>query len=134
MKKMVFWFLCGAVIYPSVEVLWRGHSHWSMALAGGVCAVLLLYLNGLWGDLARPLRALLGAGLICMVEFLFGVVFNLFLRMAVWDYSALPYNLLGQISLRYFLLWCGLSYLLTWVFDRVWDGEDIREKIFRAVV
>lgn len=132
--KTVFWFFCGAILYPSVEILWRGYSHYSMALAGGLCAVLLFYLNGLWGNLARPVRALLGAGVICLVEFLFGVVFNLFLLQAVWDYSALPFNLLGQISLRYFLVWCGFSYVLTWVFDRVWGADDIRRKIFDAAV
>ena len=69
-----------------------------------------------------------------LVEFLFGVVFNLFLGMAVWDYSHLTYHLLGQVSLRYFFLWSGLSFGLTYLFDRVWAGDSIREKIFRAVV
>ena len=130
--RVIFWFSCGAILYPSLEVLWRGHSHYSMALCGGLCAVLLLYLNGLWPVLARPVRALLGACLICLVEFLFGVVFNLFFSMAVWDYSALRYNLMGQICLRYFLLWLGFSWLLTWLFDRVWGEESIGAKIFAA--
>ena len=132
--RMGFWFLCGAILYPAVEVIWRGYTHWSMSLAGGACALLLLYLNGLFSGLARPFRALLGGIVICLVEFLFGVVFNLFLGMAVWDYSDLTYHLLGQVSLRYFFLWSGLSFGLTYLFDRVWAGDSIREKIFRAAV
>ena len=59
----------------------------------------------------RPLwrRALLGAGLITGVEFLSGCVLNLWLRWAVWDYSRLPGNLLGQICLPYSLMWCLLA-------------------------
>ena len=132
--KTVVWFLCGAVIYPVIELLWRGHSHWSLALAGGACTVLLLFLNGLFPALARPVRALIGGGLICTVEFLFGAVFNLLLGLAIWDYSGLSFHIMGQVSLRYFLLWCGFSYLLTFLFDRVWEATDIREEIFRAAV
>ena len=133
-KRILFWFACGAALYPALELLWRGYTHWSMALAGGVCAVLLCYLNGLFFYLARPVRALLGGGLVCLVEFICGVVFNIFLGLAVWDYSHLAYHLLGQISLRYFLLWSGLAYLLTFLFDRVWARESIRKKIFDAAV
>ena len=59
----------------------------------------------------RPLwqRALLGAGLITGVEFLSGCVLNLWLRWAVWDYSRLPGNLLGQICLPFTLLWFPVS-------------------------
>ena len=34
-------FLTGAVIYYSIEMLWRGRSHWSMAVAGGICFYLI---------------------------------------------------------------------------------------------
>lgn len=133
-KKAMVWFLCGVLFYPLIELLWRGHTHWSMALAGGACTVLLLFWNGLFFSLPRLLRALVGGALICTVEFLLGVVLNVFLGWAVWDYSGLSFHIMGQVSLRYFLLWCGVSYLLTFLFDRVWAVDDIREKIFRAAV
>ena len=59
----------------------------------------------------RPLwqRALLGAGLITGVEFLSGCVLNLWLRWAVWDYSRLPGNLLGQVCPLFCFLWFLLS-------------------------
>ena len=36
----------GSVGYSAIEVLWRGFTHWTMALAGGV-GFLLLYLADL---------------------------------------------------------------------------------------
>lgn len=95
-------FTAGFTGYPLLELLWRGRTHWSMALAGGV-AGLLLY----------PLCTKKGARLICCktavvitaVELVFGCVFNLFLRQNVWDYSKKPLNFLGQICLPYSCLW-----------------------------
>lgn len=116
-KRAAVWFFAGAGAYPVIEVIWRGHSHWSMALAGGACTVLLLYFNRLFYGAPRLLRALACGFLICLVEFIFGIIFNIFFGLAVWDYSALPYHLMGQVCLRYFLLWCGLSFLLTFLFD-----------------
>ena len=37
-------FLLGALGYGAVETLWRGGTHWTMLLTGGVC-FLLIYLN-----------------------------------------------------------------------------------------
>lgn len=94
----------GAVIYPLLELAWRGHSHWSMSLAGGLCLPLLWRLQQ---GKKRCLRhkCLLGAGLITAVEFLFGCVFNRGLHWHIWDYSHLPLNILGQICLPFTALW-----------------------------
>ena len=35
-RKNSLLFLAGSGLYPLLEVLWRGYSHASMALAGGV--------------------------------------------------------------------------------------------------
>ena len=95
-------FTLGFAGYPLLELLWRGRTHWSMALAGGV-AGLLLY----------PLCIKRGARFICCktaavitgVELVFGCVFNLLLKQNVWDYSKKPLNFLGQICLPYTCLW-----------------------------
>ena len=34
-------FLTGSCLYPALEMAWRGRTHSSMALAGGVCMVLI---------------------------------------------------------------------------------------------
>ena len=112
-------FAFGAVLYPSLEVLWRGYSHYSMALAGGVACLLLYYLSALYPAASRILRAVIGGALILVVEFTVGVIFNLFLGMNVWDYTGKPFALLGQVCPSYALLWCALGYLFAFLFDRM---------------
>ena len=102
-------FLLGALGYPFVEILWRGYTHPTMALAGGISAVLLFRINRSFSRGALALRLLASGAAITLVELIFGVIFNLGLKMEVWDYSDVPFDLLGQICLPYFGLWCLLS-------------------------
>ena len=39
-KKYALLFLIGAVGYASIEIIWRGRTHWSMIIAGGLCFIL----------------------------------------------------------------------------------------------
>lgn len=100
-------FLLGAVGYPIIELAWRGRTHWTMSLAGGVSMVLLLYIS----RTALPLPAmwLAGALAITAVEFSIGCVVNLGLHWEIWDYSGLPMNLLGQVCLPFTAVWFVLS-------------------------
>ena len=100
-------FIFGAIGYPILELLWRGRTHWSMALAGGISMVLLLLISRL--PLSRPILWLCGALAITTVEFAIGCIVNRWLHLEVWDYSDLPLNLLGQISLPFSLIWFALS-------------------------
>ena len=102
-------FLSGGALYVVLELFWRGHSHVSMALAGGTCLVLLYGVFTYFPALPLFVRALMGAAVITAVEYVTGAVVNVRLRLHVWDYSALPYNCYGQICLRYSLLWLLLS-------------------------
>ena len=87
----------------ALELLWRGWSHGSMFLAGGVCFLLLGHLNQLQPRLPLPLRALAGAGIITMIEYAAGLVVNR--NYAVWDYRDQPLNYHGQICIGFCLLW-----------------------------
>ncbi len=100
-------FLLGAVGYPLIELCWRGRTHWTMSLAGGVSIVLLLYISR--STLSLPLMWISGALAITAVEFAIGCVVNLRLGWEVWDYSKLPLNLLGQICLPFTAVWLILS-------------------------
>ena len=99
-------FLLGGGTYVALEWLWRGLSHPSMFLLGGLCFRLL-------GALRRHLPPvwvpLFGAIAVTALEFLTGLVVNCWLGWAVWDYSTQPGNLLGQICPLYTLLWIPLS-------------------------
>ncbi len=115
----------GGVGYYALEVLWRGWSHVSMALTGAVC--FLLYYR-LCAVSRRPLliRALMGAGIITAAELCAGLIVNLWLGLGVWDYSSLPLNLWGQISLPYSLLWFSLCLPMSYV------CRTLRKHVFGA--
>ena len=109
-KKYEFLFFVGATIYVIIEKLYRGYSHWTMFLLGGICFIALGLINELipW-DMPLLLQMLIGGMIITVLEFITGCVVNLWLGWNVWDYSELPCNLLGQISLFSSIGWVGLS-------------------------
>lgn len=104
-------FLIGGRVYTWIELLWRGRTHWTMFVLGGVCFVIMGLLNEYkipwhW-CLVR--QSVVSAAIITLFEFFTGCVINLWFGWNVWDYSELPFNLCGQISLYFFLLWIPLS-------------------------
>lgn len=124
----LLFFLCGTALYPSLEILYRGYTHPAMALAGGVSALLLYGLHHLYAALPLLVRAVIGGGIVTVVEFIFGVIFNLFWGLAIWDYSELPLQLMGQICFSYFLLWCVLSLavgLAVHRLDKEWEEISV---------
>ncbi len=104
-RRALLFFVIGGAGYVTLELLWRGRSHISMFLAGGVCFLLLGRLAGKKGRLWQ--KALPGALIITAVELLAGVLFNR--SYSVWDYRAMPGNLFGQICLPFTLLWIPVS-------------------------
>ena len=102
-------FLLGGGSYVALELLWRGRSHVSMFLAGGLCFLLLGKLGKLRARLPLWLRCLLGAGIVTVVELGVGLLANR--DYSVWDYRQMPYNFRGQICLVYSLLWIPVSLL-----------------------
>ncbi|MCD8117235.1 MAG: putative ABC transporter permease [Oscillospiraceae bacterium] len=98
----------GGAVYGVIEILWRGHTHWSMVLTGGVCFA-FIYLVAAQPGLPRPLQYALCALLVTAVEFVSGGLFNRLLGWNVWDYSHMRLNLYSQICLRYSLYWLILS-------------------------
>lgn len=101
-------FLLGGFGYVGLELLWRGRSHYSMFLAGGICFLLLGRLNRVSPRLPMPLRCIAGALVITTVELAAGLLFNR--QYQVWDYRDAPYNFMGQICLPFSLLWIPVSF------------------------
>ena len=104
-------FYIGGLGYCGLELLWRGRTHPSMFLLGGLCFLLLGALGARTQDIPLPLLALAGSALITALELVTGLLCNLMLGLQVWDYSGLPCNFLGQICLPFSLLWVPLSAL-----------------------
>lgn len=108
-------FIIGALGYGLLEFLWRGRTHWSMLLAGGIC--FSVYYKLCEDEKNMPLfkKCALGALIITCVELVFGTVVNVFLNWNVWDYSSLPLNFYGQICFPFFVLWFFLCMPLTFL-------------------
>ena len=127
MRRASALFLAGGALYFLFEMIWRGYSHWTMFILGGLCFVLVGGLNNFlpW-EMPLLLQMLLGGLIITVGELLVGIVVNLWLGWQVWDYSALPGNLWGQICPQYSLLWVLLSGPIILLDDLLrwrWYGE-----------
>jgi uncharacterized membrane protein len=128
LNKYLLLFNAGGLSYVITELLWRGWTHWTMFILGGICFICLGLINEIlpW---SMPLwqQVLIGACIITALEFITGCIVNLRLGWHVWNYSAMPGNVLGQICPQYFLLWLPASligivlddYLRHW-----WFGEE----------
>ena len=120
-------FFIGGRLYTWFELLWRGYTHWTMFILGGLCFVILGLLNEYrysW-NMALLKQALIGAVVITGFEFVSGCIVNLWLKWNVWDYSNLPFNIFGQVCLPFCIAWFFISllaividdYLRYWLFN-----------------
>ena len=100
-------YLIGAGLYAGIELLWRGWTHWSMLLCGGLCFT-LMYVTAATA-LPFAIKCLLSAFAISSVEFLTGCLVNMILKWDVWDYSGYAGNILGQVCPLYSLYWLLLT-------------------------
>lgn len=110
-------FYTGGGVYLILELLYRGRSHGSMFLAGGTCFLLIGHLNRVEPKLPLPLRALVGAGIVTMVELGVGLLVNR--TYGVWDYRGQPGNFLGQICPLFSALWIPLSLAAAILFQQM---------------
>jgi uncharacterized membrane protein len=109
LKEYIIVYIIGAIAYPIVEIFARGFTHWTMSVAGGICFVLVYVINLKYGNYKLWIRCLLSALSITAVEFIFGIIVNYFLKWSVWDYSKIPFNVMGQICPLFTFYWLLLS-------------------------
>ena len=108
-KKYGLLFIIGAVGYAAIEIIWRGRTHWSMMIAGGLCFILFSMVAEMLNGKSLLVKAAVCAVGVTAIEFIFGVVFNIWLKMSVWDYSNVPFNVMGQICPMFSILWAGVA-------------------------
>ena len=111
-KKYAILALIGGIIYGALEILFRGHTHWTMVILGGVCFVAIGLINEVipW-EMPLAVQMLIGSIIITTLEFCCGCIVNLWLGWQVWDYSKLWGNFLGQICPLYSVIWFFVSAL-----------------------
>jgi uncharacterized membrane protein len=94
-----------------------------MFALGGACFLLIGKLGRVKPTLPVPIRAVVSAGIVTMLELGCGMLVNR--EYGVWDYRDAPLNFCGQICLPYSLLWIPVSLAAIWLYDRL-DGEVLR--------
>ncbi|WP_270496903.1 putative ABC transporter permease [Eisenbergiella porci] len=133
-RPLVLWGI-GGLLYVLCELVFRGRSHWTMFIVGGLCFWLIGLINEVipW-EMPIWQQCIIGSVIITAVEFAAGCIINIGLGWQVWDYSGLPFNILGQVCLPFTVLWAVLSaagivlddYLRFWLF-----GEEAPHYYFR---
>lgn len=129
-SKHICLFIIGGLIYITIEAVWRkimgsSPTHWTMFVLGGIAFLLIGEINEhLPWDMPLWLQSLIGTAIVLVLEFIFGCVLNLWLGLHIWDYSNMPFNILGQICLPFAIAWYFLTafaivaddYLRYWLF------------------
>lgn len=99
-------FVFGGLFYYFIEILWRGHSHYSMMILGGLCYVIIGLINEVFPyDLEFEVQVIIGDIIVTILEFIAGLILNVWLGLGIWDYSNVPFNIMGQICIPYMFLW-----------------------------
>ena len=128
-KNLIKYFVLeniGGIVYVIIELLYRGHSHWTMYLVAAISFILIGLINEFisW-DMKIWKQMLIGSAIVTAMDFISGYIINIKLGWNVWDYSTLPFNVLGQICLPFSIIWFFISliaivaddYLRYWLFD-----------------
>lgn len=110
--KSIILFIIFGFIYCGIEILYRGYTHISMFVVGGLCCLFIGYINEITPKMPMYLQCLLSSIIILTLEFISGCYLNLYLKLNIWDYSNLPYNLCGQVCLFFGIAWFFLSYFV----------------------
>jgi len=109
LKNLSKVYFIGLAGYMLLEILWRGHTHWTMGITGGICFLAVFLLCNLRADKNLAVTCILCALAITLAEFISGCIVNLALDWQVWDYSTMFGNFAGQICILYSCLWYFLS-------------------------
>lgn len=145
MKRLIN-FLCiglfSSFIYLSIELLWRGFTHWTMGLLAFFVGIILSIINDevLEFDDWYEFQVIFGTIICVIFEALFGAIFNQ--NFDIWDYRGLPFTFCnGQLNLIFCGAWAiivifGLP-MLDWLqyllkegprpYYRSWIVEEIKK-------
>lgn len=125
--KYLLFFILGGTIYYFIEIMFRGYSHISMFILGGICYILIGFINEYFPwEMYLEVQVLIGTLTVLILEFLTGLIVNVWLGWGIWDYSNMPLNIMGQICVPFALLWMPLVLIAIVLDDccRHFLGED----------
>lgn len=108
--KYLFLFHFGGGTYITIELLYRNETYIQMYVLGGICFIICGLLNEFY-KWETPLakQVLIGGFVITLLEFITGMIFNVWLGMNMWSYEDLKFNLYGQIAPQFIVIWLFLA-------------------------
>lgn len=119
MKKLsILGFVMG-MIYFTAEGFWRGWTNIAMLFVGGLCCLLIGLLDEFPNRFNLKIwqQCIIGTIIILAIEFVSGVILNIWLKLKIWDYSETWGNVMGQICVAYGFLWFILTPFVIWLDD-----------------
>lgn len=106
-------------------------SVWMFAL-GGILGLALGLINEIKMLRKIPyyITVLLSGLVITIIELIFGLILNVWLGLNIWEYNDHPFNLYGQITLFFIIMWIFLAPFAFWLDDliRYYYSLDTLEK------
>jgi len=112
LSKSFVLFMVYGFIYFILESLYKTHfTHPLMFIIGGIIGVLIGLINNLFDmDTDFILQCFVGMLLVLLIECVVGYQCNIVNKMAIWDYSKVPFNYVGgQICIPFAIAWFVLS-------------------------
>lgn len=140
--SVLLWVWTGT-LYFFIEVVWKtSHGRpemisWTMLLLAIILAVPLERFGAElpWEMPLMAQSAVCGVA-ITVVEFVAGLIINVWLGMGVWDYSAMTGNIMGQVCPQFLIMWVSLAavgiVMLDWMRYGVEGGERPRYALWRT--
>ena len=111
-SKYTFLWTMGGCLYYGFELVFRGFSHWTMFVLGGIC-FLFIYMQGAvlkWMD-SLALQILRCIIFVTAMEFIAGIILNKWLKLGIWSYERMPFHIFGQVCLPFVIIFSGLCAL-----------------------
>lgn len=118
-ESLIIFIIFGS-IYFILEIIYDGTSHWSMFICAGLTGNVADYIQKNTYNMKLLNKSIIITSNILVLEYITGYIFNIYLNLNIWDYSANSYNLSGQICLLFALIWFFLfSPLIIWLVEAI---------------
>lgn len=105
--KDIILIIVMGTLYMGIEIVWKDYTDISMMFVGGLCSFLVgrlsehhnFYQVKMWE------KCIVGTFITLAVEFISGLILNVWLNLNIWDYTGKWGSVYGQICLPYAFLW-----------------------------
>ena len=139
--SLLLWVWTGT-LYFFMEVVWKTANgrpesiSWTMLLTVIILAIPLERFGAeLPWDMPLMAQSVICGIAITAVEFVAGLIINVWLGMGVSDYSNMPGNIMGQICPQFLFMWIALAavgiVMLDWMRYTIEGGERPHYTLFR---